>query len=299
MSPKKTIVSPKATTILGWIWSQVSLEASPHSVATLSSCKPPGTVCGLRSYIGAYKFLNRVINGCSSYCPIKQCYCCKQPHDMIVWDESLSSSFSHAQNSLEHNKAIILPRSDDQLWIITDGSVKQHGIVSTLDVLRKGKSHLAGFFSAKLRKHQVNWLPCEIEALGIATTIKYFSPYIIQSSQLACVLTDSKPCVHAVEKLCLGEFSSSPRFTSFLSIVSRYQVSVCHLAGSVNIPSDFASRNAPDCLAAQCQICSLISRSEDSVVRKTSVQDIIKGIANVPFANRNAWISTQSACPDL
>ena len=28
---------------------------------------------------------------------------------------------------------------------------------------------LAGFFSAKMKKYQVTWLPCEVEALSIAT----------------------------------------------------------------------------------------------------------------------------------
>ena len=101
------------------------------------------------------------------------------------------------------------------------------------------------FFSAKLRKNQVNWLQCEVEALSIAASIKHFGPYIIQSSSSACVLTDSKPCVQAYEKLCRGQFSSSPRVLSFLSTASRYHASVRHVSESAIVPSDFASRNAP------------------------------------------------------
>ena len=89
------------------------------------------------------------------------------------------------------------------------------------------------------------------------------------------LLTDSKPCVQAVEKLYRGKFSASPRVTSFLSTVSQYQVNVRHLNGSVNIPSDFASRNAPECTEPHCQNCSFIAQLEDSVVRSVHVQDII------------------------
>ena len=85
---------------------------------------------------------------------------------------------------------------------------------------------VAGFFSAKLRERQLTWIPCEIEALSIATAIKHFSPYIIQSKHKPCVITDSKPCVQAFEKLCRGEFSISPRVSTFLSVASRYQCSV-------------------------------------------------------------------------
>ena len=122
--------------------------------------------------------------------------------------------------------------------------------------------------------------PCEIEALSIAAA-KHFSPYIIQSKTPACILTDSKPCVQSFEKLCRGEFSSSPRVATFLSTVSRYQASVHHVAGAAMLPSDFASRNAPKCDNPTCQVCSFIQRTEDSVVLCTSVQSILSGTAKL------------------
>jgi hypothetical protein len=129
----------------------------------------------------------------------------------------LRKHFHTAQANLDTRKLITLPQPSDQLWIITDGFVTKHGNGANLYITRNEKLYLAEFFSAKLRKHQVAWLPCEIEALSIAAVIKYYSPFIIQSSQQVCLLTDSKPCVQSFEKLCRGEFSASPRFTSFLT----------------------------------------------------------------------------------
>ena len=166
-------------------------------------------------------------------------------------------------------------------------------------VSRENKLLLAGFFSAKLRKHQVTWIPCEIEALSIAAAIKHFGLYIIQSTHNTCLLTDSKPCMQAVEKLCRGEFSASPRVTSFLSSVSRYQINVRNLNGSVNIPSDFASLNASECTEPRCQICSFITQLEDSVVRSVHFQDIIDNQTRLPFTTRSAWLAIQTDCPDL
>ena len=124
-------------------------------------------------------------------------------------------------------------------------------------------------------------------------------PFIIQSKLSPWLLTDSKPCVQAVEKLSRGEFSASPRLTSFLSTVSRYQVNLRHLAGSDNIPTDLASRNAPECTEPKCQICSFIALTEDSVVRTISVDDVITNMKHLPFTTRSAWLSVQSECPDL
>ena len=125
--------------------------------------------------------------------------------------------------------SITLPRPTDQLWIVTDGSVTRHGIGTTLYVSRDNKIHLAGFFSAKLRKHQVAWLPCEVEALSIATAIKHFSPFIIQSTQQPSLLTDSKPCVQAFEKLCRGELSASVLPHSCLLLVGARSIFVSSL----------------------------------------------------------------------
>ena len=203
------------------------------------------------------------------------------------------------KKALSTHKSITLLRADDQIWIVTDGSVTRQGIGATMFVTRENKLLLAGFFSAKLRKYQVTWLPCEKEALSIAAAIKHISPYIIQSTHNTCLLMDSKPCVQAVEKLCSGEFLASPRVASFLSTVSRYQINMRHLNGSVNIPSDFESRNASECTEPRCQICSFITLLEDSVVRSVHVQDIIDNQTRLPFTTRSAWLAIQIDCPDL
>ena len=143
--------------------------------------------------------------------------------------DNLSAALREAQSALSTNRTITLLRPDDLLWIVTDGAVKKPGIGATLYVTRRDRLHLAGFFSAKLTGSQVSWLPCEVEALSIAVATKHFSPYINQSNHTACILTDSQPCVQAFEKLCRGEFSASPRVSTFPSVVSRFQASIRHV----------------------------------------------------------------------
>ena len=220
MSAAKTIICPKSTTILGWIWSQGTLSASPHRIATLTNCPPPVTVKGLRSFIGAYKVLSRVVPHCSLLIdPLESVISSLQSHDVLQWDDHFRRKFTAAQEALNLHKPIVLPRPSDQLWIVTDGSVTERGLGATLYVTRHDHLHLACFYSAKLRKHQITWLPCEVGALSIAAAVKHYSPFIIRSKPRACVLTDSQPCVQAI-KLCRGEFSASPRVTSFLTTVS-------------------------------------------------------------------------------
>ena len=242
-SAHKTIICPKTTTILGWIWTAGSLSASPHCLNTFATYPEPTTVAQLRSFIDACKVLSGVIPGCSGYlAPLDAVTAGRPSHKSINWTDDLRAAFRCAQNTLSTALTITLRRPEDQLWIVTDGAVRDPGIGATLYVMRGDKLHVSGFFSAKLQGYQTTWLPCEVEALSIAAATKHFSPYLIQSTKKACILTDSKLCIQAYEKLCHGEFSASPRVSTFLSVVSRYQASVRHSSGTAILPSDFASR---------------------------------------------------------
>ncbi|CAB4011319.1 Hypothetical predicted protein [Paramuricea clavata] len=129
LAAKKTIISPVSTTILGWIWSRGSICASPHRIAALSSCTPPKTVRDLRAFIGSYKMLSRVIEGSASIlAPLESITAGNQSSSPVVWSESLTTSFYHAQEALSSNKSIVIPKPEDLLWIVTDGSVKMNGL---------------------------------------------------------------------------------------------------------------------------------------------------------------------------
>ena len=133
LSAPKTVICPKSTTILGWIWTEGTLRASTHKLAALSSVEPPTSVQGLRSFVGAYKVLSRVLRGYADLLhPLDQATAGKQSKDKIVWSDELLHAFRRAQTALQDSKTITMPRPDDCIWIVTDGSVKQCGIAATL-----------------------------------------------------------------------------------------------------------------------------------------------------------------------
>ena len=121
--------------------------------------------------------LSRVLSQCASYTtPLDAVTAGSESCERIKWTDHLCTSFQVAQSALASTEIITLPRPDDEFLLVTDSAVKKHGIASTLYVTHGNKLKLAGFFSAKLRGHQITWLPCEIAALSIAASIKHFSP---------------------------------------------------------------------------------------------------------------------------
>ena len=151
--------------------------------------------------------------------------------EAVGWSEHLQEAFTNAQRHLVSAKTIHMLLPTDQLWIVTDCSVKQHCIGAPMYAERQGKLLLCGHFSTRLHGHKPSLLPCEFEALAIARAIRHFGPYLVQSKYHLAVLTDSKPCIQAYEKLCCGQFLASPWLTSFLSTVWHFQASIQHLDG--------------------------------------------------------------------
>ena len=294
----KTVIAPSKTQILGWLWNNGTITACIHKISPLTSCNPPETVTSLRSYVGAYKVFNRIIRGCAGYLSdLEKFMSGKQKNEKLIWTDSMLVAFKNSQTVLSEASIVALPRPSDQLILVHDGSTV--GIGSVLYLKRGTDMKLGGFFSAKLKVHQKLWYPCEIEALSIATSVRHFSPYIVQSYHQSQILTDNRPCVQAWSKMKRGEFSSSARVGTFMSVLSQHNVDVQFIKGEFNLPSDFQSRHPPSCEEKCCQICKFVEQSEDVVVRKTSVDAVLAGHETVPFTTRSSWKSLQLDCPDL
>ena len=114
LSASKTIVCPRTATILGWIWSNGTLQASPHKLATLSSVAPPSTVQGLRSFVRSYKVLSRVLPRYADLLdPLDQATAGKESREKIIWTDDLTLAFQTAQKALRNHKSISILRPSD------------------------------------------------------------------------------------------------------------------------------------------------------------------------------------------
>ena len=300
LSPRKTVIGPKSTVILGWVWSQGQLQASSHRLSSLAECPRPQTVSAMRSFIGSYRFLSKVLKNYAHILePLESFIAGKDSKAHIDWNDQLDTAFKTAQDSLRSSKTITLPRPSDVLWIVTDGSLRNRAVGATLYIVREGIPKLGGFFSARLPGNQAGWLACEVEGVAIASALHNFAPLIRQSLHRPHVLTDSKPCIQASEKFYRGEFSTSAKLATFLNAVGTYRAILGHISGKANLVSDFASRSPILCDNQTCDICKFIQELCECVVGSISMDDLLNGRVRIPFTNRSAWLSTQKDCPDL
>lgn len=296
----KTVICPIETEILGWIWRQGTLSVSSHKISALLAAKPPKTCSAMRSFIGAYKAMSRCIPKYASLLsPLEDSLKGLQGNQVIDWTDTLQEQFIKTQEALKSPNVITIPTPSDSLIITTDGSPVNKGLGATLFSVRNGKKLVSGFFSMKMKVHQEGWYPCEFEALAISAAIEHFGPYIRESKNKVQILTDSKPCVQAFQKLCKGEFSASARVSTFLTQLSAYNVSVHHIKGENNASSDYSSRNPNECLNRSCQICKFVEETAASEVRTMNVDEVMSGKLRMPFTNTSAWKSAQQESHDL
>ena len=257
---------------------------------------PPPRVKGLRGWLGTYKYIRRCIPHHAPPPARLEAACAgKDTRDHVTWTEELQGQFRTAPEALRDLKTISVPHPTDRLVITTDGAVRDVGVRAALSVVRQGNKRLGGHFSAKLSVHQQRWLPCEVEALAIHLACKHWKKNILNSALQTQILTDSKLCVQAYQKLTKGEFSASSRVSTFLLTLSRFQVSVTHIAGEDNLPADILSRNAVRCEHGSCQVCTYDGAT--ATARPVTVADVAVGRVPVPFANPLAWKTAQLDCP--
>ena len=301
LSPRKTFIVPESVEVLGWIWTSGKLRASPHKLSSLANCPPPKTVSSLRSYLGLYRFISRIIKGYASVlAPLEQVIKGKDAKELIQWSDQLHDAFNRSKDVLTDAKSIVVPRKTDLISIVTDASLRPGAVGATMYAIRDNKPLLGGYFNCKLPEFQQRWLPCEVEALSIALALNHFDPYIRQSIHNPQVLTDSKPCCDAVKKLSKGEFSTSARLSTFLSSVSRYNANILHIPGKMNVVADHASRNPLKCSNPEsCTVCKFAEETMNSVVMAISVEDVLEGRASLPWTNRQAWREVQEGCGTL
>ena len=138
LSPSKTVICPRSTTILGWIWTQGVLSASPHRVAVLAKCP-------LLTLSVGYALLSALIRFSVEYyqtaLPILPDWKVQlldiRSKTRLFGQMIYSRSFIVHKKALCTHKSIMLPRADDQIWIVTDGSVTRQGIGATMYVSRE------------------------------------------------------------------------------------------------------------------------------------------------------------------
>ena len=302
LSPNKTVVFPTEVDVLSWKWKQGGyLSPSPHRKLALQKIKHEDikTIKDLRSYLGLYKtFIDCTPNLTSTLDPLDQLTGSKESSDAITWTPQLITAFNIARDKTRSMIDLYLPRPDDQLIITCDGARSTPAVGMVLKAKTPaGIVKTVRYMSVKLKPHMIRWIPCEIEACALGTSIESFYDFIKQSNLPVIICPDSKAVVDAAKKLEKGNFSLSPRIQTFLNNLSKIKYDIQHISGKSghNKGSDYQSRNSASCSSEICQICDFVSNTSETIidVKLNTLKYTDDSNPNMPFLNRKAWKDIQ------
>ena len=100
-----------------------------------------------------------------------------------------------------------------------------NGLGTTLFVNLSGKRHIAQFFQLQIEGTSTQLLSMWTGgSCNSQTGAEHFVAYICESIHPLKVLSESKPCVQAYNRLHHGHFSASARVSTFLLTLSSYNV---------------------------------------------------------------------------
>ena len=243
----------------------------------------------MRSFIGAFKALSKWIPGYASLiAPLEVSIKGLQDQQRIDCTEELTSHFTQRKKALQSRTTITIPKPLGHLVLTVAASPVNSGLGGTLFIQHDTGQHVAGFFSFKLKEHQRNWLRCDLEALAFTAAANCFAPYIFESHHPLQILSNSKPCVEAYNKLCKGHFYASSQISTFLSTLSSFNVTITHLKDSSNQSSNSVSRHPNACDNSPCPICDFMQSTTESVVQLVADSDIFSGTFTILFLSETA-----------
>ena len=302
--PGKTVVCPRSTVLFGWLLEGTEWRPTSHTVSALSRALQPGTVKGLRSFLGSYKQFTECVADYSHLLHDLDMVCAgRGSAEQIIWTPELIKKFEAAKAATAGLKGVNIPRPDDTLITFSDYSEEHKAIGGRLLIKRKVDGKIVdlhgGYFSQTLDRLKQKWLPCEGEALGIRLTLEHFAPFLRENKNISVHYTDNSPCVQAYKRSLIGAFSSSARISQFLTGLSALPVELRHRPGKDMHSSDFISRNPVTCSSPEkCQLCRFArglqkEGNEAAKIKSVLVKDILEGETIMPYTQRRTWLGTQ------
>ena len=296
VTPEKTVIFPKRTELLGWIWEEGGhLSANPHRTLALTNTKTEDikTVQDMRSWFGLFKTLHIVTPDISEIlAPFEAAAAGKESKDEFQWTHELESKFRKAKAHINNLVTLYLPSPNDQLILETDAS--KGGIGHVLYAIKDGRKLPVRLHSTKLPEKCLKWSPCDNEALALAVGVDKEYDIIRESRHPLLVRPDSKPVHEAIKLVNQGKFSTSARISSFLTNINRTKIESRHVSGKAKLNpfADLQSRILPDCEIEGCSIHKFLEDVTEAIVDEGAKNCKIE---SSDFSNRISWLNSQKA----
>ncbi|XP_065149952.1 uncharacterized protein [Paramisgurnus dabryanus] len=158
------------------------------------------------------------------------------PFVPFLWDDVCNQAFEAAKSLLCSAPVLAAPNFSQSFYLEVDASATGAGAV----LMQKGDEDMCKpvcYFSAKFKKHQLNYSTIEKETLAMLLALQHFEVYVGSSFLPITVYTDHNPLVFLARM-----YNSNQRLMRWALLAQGYNLHIKHKRGVDNILADALSR---------------------------------------------------------
>ncbi|XP_063585832.1 uncharacterized protein LOC134763205 [Penaeus indicus] len=233
----KSIFCSATVTYLGHIVGQGRTLPKQANVEAIQAYPTPTTRKSLMRFLGMVGFYRRFCSNFSSIAtPLTDMTSSKCA---FQWTPECAEAFDKLKLFISSEPVLRTPDYSRPFSLQIDASGHGVGAVLLQEDENTQVMHPVSYFSAKLKKHQMQYSTIEREALSLVLALKKFDCYL-HSRQPVVVYTDHNPLVfiHRMQ-------NQNQRILRWSLLLQQYNLVVKHIKGVDNVIADSLSREFP------------------------------------------------------
>lgn len=233
LNKEKCKFSASSVEFLGHLIDQQGIHAGPRLQGILDFPRPTD-IHGIRSFLG---MANQYAKFSSDLADITE------PLRALLkgtwlWSEAQESAFLKVKSIFQNAPVLATYDVNRETIVTTDAS--KVGIGATLTQIQNdGTRRLVSAASRSLTDTEQRYATIEKESLGVCWAMEKFAPYILGMKNVM-IETDHQPLVTLFGNMFLDRLP--PRIQGFKLRLQRFQYTMKHIKGAMNITADALSR---------------------------------------------------------
>jgi hypothetical protein len=232
LGPDKCHFCKTELAFLGHSISDKGIAPDPAKIEKVQNFLIPTNLTELRGFIGLASYYRRFIQDFATItAPLNKLLKKDTP---FIWTDECQQAFEFLKDALTTAPILSYPNFEEPFILYTDASYQGLGaVLGQKD--EEGNEHVIAYASRSLDKAELNYAPTEIECLAAVWGMKYFRPYIYQSTFE--LVTD-----HAALKWLINKPDPSKRMARWIMTLTDYPYTISYKQGKRHHNADALSR---------------------------------------------------------
>jgi transposase InsO family protein len=292
LNEKKCIYGVPKIEFLGYQLSDAGIEILPHRIEPLTLTPQPKTLKQLQAFLGAINYLAIFLPQLATIAePLRQL---TRKNEDFIWTHVQTSAFNNVKEAIATRLPLAIFDPNAETFVTVDAS--NVGLGAELAQIQHGKRVPIQFASHTLTSAEANYATNEKEALACLWACEHWEKFLL--GRHFTLLTDHS-CLLSLLKRHSSTRKSS-KFDRWLDRLSRFDYTIKHIKGTLNLVADALSRlplnEENKTSVSECIASTSVSLSTDTIAEYTALD---KNLQKVIDYHQTQWPHRKNVTKEL